>query len=472
MEFRRAKLEERVDEGLYERHRQLIFPLFHRRKLFAEVENFYMYDLFTSSGHVNEDVLAYSTQLGEQRALVVYHNRFGDTRGWLRSSVAYKNAAGNLAQKSLAEGLSLPNEPDMYVIFRDHASNREYIRSCQEIHENGLFMELYAYQAYVFLDFRLVKDFDGSYRRLFEHLDGRPAETIAGAMEEMVLQIIHTPLRELINPGMCEYINKTQQSGTPKDQKGLQVEISEKSEALLAAIIEFTEIDSPAGPVVKTIKKMVSEMFRLPDLATHYPYPRGRKYKQLTTSLSQRLQVDPFDQYLLYCYLICAPLGKLVKRQEFAAVSQSWYESWGLGKIVQQTFQQLGYDPAAASYAAGLVHLLIGSQDWVKIRASIKNKPHALVQSWLENENIRRFLGVNSYQGVEWFNQQAMENWLWWLTAVGVLETLSKSRSAKAERPQELTKIYDLTAAIQQAIPQSEYQTGKLLALLKPEWER
>ena len=35
---------------------------------------------------VEENVFAYSNRARQERSLVVYHNRFGDTAGWVRTS--------------------------------------------------------------------------------------------------------------------------------------------------------------------------------------------------------------------------------------------------------------------------------------------------------------------------------------------------------------------------------------------------
>src|SRR5262249_34812035 len=43
MEYRRAQREEEPDPYLIERHEREVFPLLHRRYLFAEVENFRLY---------------------------------------------------------------------------------------------------------------------------------------------------------------------------------------------------------------------------------------------------------------------------------------------------------------------------------------------------------------------------------------------------------------------------------------------
>src|SRR3990172_2165904 len=65
MEFRHPKWDETPDEALIGGHEWKIFPLLHRRYLFAGVEQFYLYDLYRSDGHVNEDVFAYSNRRGD-----------------------------------------------------------------------------------------------------------------------------------------------------------------------------------------------------------------------------------------------------------------------------------------------------------------------------------------------------------------------------------------------------------------------
>ena len=170
MEFRRPQWDEPVDEGLVRGHEYRIFPLLHRRYLFAEVTHFLLYDFFTAEGGVNEDVFAYSNRHGDERALVVYHNKYAQTSGWVKISAAYRDKTQDaLVQKTLAEGLALPQKG--YVIFRDLVSGQEYIRSCAALWREGLFVSLEAYQAQVFLDFRFV---DGTnWALIADMLNGR-----------------------------------------------------------------------------------------------------------------------------------------------------------------------------------------------------------------------------------------------------------------------------------------------------------
>jgi len=171
---------------------------------------------------------------------------------------------------------------------------------------------------------------------------------------------------------------------------------------------------------------------------------------------------------VLFSYLFTAPLGKLADSRQSAQISQTWYDQWLLGKVVQETLSQLEFDHPTAAYGAGLVRLLIGQQDWPRVKGGVRRKPYVLMSAWLEDESIRRFLGVNSFDGVAWFNLESMQNWIWWVLAVGVLETMSTSGITKAEMPKRLTRLWDMLAPILAAIPESDYRVDRLLAALEP----
>jgi hypothetical protein len=182
MEFRRAKWDEPVDEGLVNGHNWRIFPLTHRRHIFAEAEYFRLYDFYTTDGTVNEDVFAYSNRRGGDRGLVVYQNKFAETRGWVRTSAAYMDkGAGRLVQSTLATGLELP--PDGYAIFRDYVTGLEFIRPCRELAEKGLYVELGPYNCHVFLDWRFV---DGeAWRQVHESLNGAGLPSLQARYEQI-----------------------------------------------------------------------------------------------------------------------------------------------------------------------------------------------------------------------------------------------------------------------------------------------
>ena len=183
MEYRRAYRDEKPDTGFVQYHDDTIAPLLHRRHIFADVDNFLLYHFFNADGYVVEDVFAFSNRAGDEKALVIYHNKFGDTRGWIKESASFAVKSGGdeyLVKRSLVEGLDLVGK-DGYVIFRDLVTGLEYIRSIAELEERGLYVELGAYQRHVFLDFRVVGD---EWREIYLALNGEGVEPMDGEWEE------------------------------------------------------------------------------------------------------------------------------------------------------------------------------------------------------------------------------------------------------------------------------------------------
>jgi len=189
MEYYRPYWDEKQDSYLVQRHQSDIFPLLKRRDLFSDVENFSLYDFYTGDGRVNEDVFAYSNSNGREYALVVYHNHFGSTSGWINTSASYLNkTSGSLENKRLLEGLGLVADNHLYIIFKDSASGMEFIRTSREIAEKGLYFELNAYTCHVFIDFKQVDDNGlGQYAQLTAYLNGRGVPSIDEAMKELML---------------------------------------------------------------------------------------------------------------------------------------------------------------------------------------------------------------------------------------------------------------------------------------------
>ena len=181
MEFHKPKWDESPDEGLVAGHDWKIFPLLHRRHLFADVERFFLFDLFTADGTVDENVFAYSNAHGDERGLVIYHNRFADTGGWIKMSAAYLDkTTGETRQQSLGDALALPARG--YVILRDYVTHLEYIRSCEELRTKGMYLALRAYQHHVFMDWRFVDD--ERWRAIHDELNGAGVEAMQAKWDE------------------------------------------------------------------------------------------------------------------------------------------------------------------------------------------------------------------------------------------------------------------------------------------------
>ncbi|HKJ39353.1 MAG TPA: hypothetical protein VJ972_11295, partial [Anaerolineales bacterium] len=76
---------------------------------------------------------------------------------------------------------SLPFEG--YVIFKDYVTHLEYIRSCDELWQKGMYFELNAYQHHVFMDWRFVDD--ERWITIDTALNGAGVESISAKWDEM-----------------------------------------------------------------------------------------------------------------------------------------------------------------------------------------------------------------------------------------------------------------------------------------------
>ncbi|HLO29649.1 MAG TPA: alpha-amylase family glycosyl hydrolase [Anaerolineales bacterium] len=223
MEFRKPKWEETPDEGLIGGHAWKIFPLLHHRYLFAGVEQFFLYDLYRSDGSVDENVFAYSNVFQDERGIVLYHNRFAETSGWIKVSAAcLDKATGDLRQKTLAEGLGLPFEG--HVIFKDYVTHLEYIRSCEELWQEGLYVELHAYQHHVFMDWRFVDD--ERWGEVTLALNGAGVESVQAKWDEMFGKKEEPAIEEV-------KVKKPRRKAAPKkavtDETGTVIGVKKKS---------------------------------------------------------------------------------------------------------------------------------------------------------------------------------------------------------------------------------------------------
>ncbi len=199
MEYRRAKRDESVDDGLLAHHGRTIFPLLHRRADFAGSDAFRLYDLVADDGSVNDNVFAYSNVGPDgSRSLVVYHNAYAEAHGWIRESTAFnaREADGErrLRRESLASGLGLSGAEDRFVLLRDAMSGREGLRSSAGIARDGFRVELAAYECRVYVDLGELPDGPRLVGQLAERLGHGTVPSIDEALSLLELEPEHAAI--------------------------------------------------------------------------------------------------------------------------------------------------------------------------------------------------------------------------------------------------------------------------------------
>ncbi|HMN59730.1 MAG TPA: alpha-amylase, partial [Anaerolinea sp.] len=467
MEFRKPLWEEYPDPYLVERHHREVSPLLHRRALFANMENFLLYDFFTESGAVDENVLAYSNGQGNERALVIVHNRFAETSGWLRNSCAFlvKTAGADrpLVQRSLAEGLGIHGQEGWFTIARDQASGLEHIFSSQELVNNGLRFSLGAYEYHAFLDFRQVQDDPyGSYRQLNAYLAGRGVPNIEEAMHELVVQPVLNPFREIANPGFLNYLETNRLLKAGQDvPPALLDEATQKYINLLNGAVYLTGIQANVPQLATELRGSLQAALALPVLAQKFPMPGSKAYTAALKDLSAGLNADRARWLVLLGWLFVRGLGKVADPKNYAGVSRSWIDEWHLGSTLETAWRAAGLSEAAAARSAGLLRLLTEQQDWFAVSA--KQPLRQVLANWFSDETVQRFLGVNRYKEVLWFNQEAYDEFVWWMYLVAIFDAVTSPNTGASLIAERALLAYDLVKKLRKAGKASGYQVDKLL---------
>jgi glycosidase len=471
MEYRRAYWDEDPDQHLVRRHEREIFPLLHRRYLFAGVEHFLLYDFFTSQGQVNEDVFAYSNGTRDERALVVYHNRNALVSGWIRTSVAFssKSTDGSgrmLDRKTLGEGLQLDRSEGWFTIFKDHRTGLEYIRGNRTLNENGLYVELGPYGYHVFLEFRQVADNESHhYSHLASYLTGRGVPSIEDALKELFLQPIHTRFKEVAGSferlaDVSDGIRSGRIERLPAD---IVAQVEQNMEALAREAKQYT--GGPGDPAVMAagVARCLKVFLTLPTLRERLPEAE----EPVAYGLAH-ITPPGILPYTLFGWFTLRSLGKIVYAgSEAAELSRSWIDEWLFGTILSDTFVDAGFDNRSASLMVSLIKLLTSHQDWC--RSAIRSEPYKVLESFLTDADVQDFLQINRYKEILWFNKEAFEQFLAWLLLISVIQLAGDGDLPEGGIGRDVNECYLVVRRLAAAAEESDYQVGKLLELTKQE---
>jgi glycosidase len=371
MEFRRARLDERPNQGLIARFEHDIVPLLHDRWRFAGAADFALYDVVAEGGAVLEDVYAYSNGRGRDRSLVVYHNRFASAAGWIRDSVPFARKAPDgsksIARTTLGDALGVGGDDRLFVAFREARSRLEFLRPGREIVERGLFVELDAYRSLVFGDFReLHGGADAPWADLATHLGGRGVASLEDALADLRLAPVHDIAAALLAPDLDP------------------AEIARRRAALLEAA-GVTSSPTAAAPS-----------------------------RDLDRAVRAALLFEQIDRGTFDWLRLGTPL------------------------------RGAGFDDgeiARTRVALGLAG------------ASQVSDPGRLAALWLADPDVRAFLRVNEWDGVEWFAKEAFES----LLALSI--ELDRARGAKRASP--------AIGKLRRGAEQAGYRVDRLLGAIE-----
>lgn len=370
MEYKRAYYNEEPNQGLIERHKREVFPLLHKRYLFAEVDNFVLFDFVDNNGDVNENVFVFTNRIGDESTLVVYHNKWGDTGGTIHASVSI-----NGASTRLIESLGRSTTDGDFILFRDQISGLEFIRPLTEFSTHGLHMDLGAYDYRVFMDFAVNADLDGSYSRLYSSLNNSGVPSLHDAL----IDLKFAPLSEKIDVIFSAWSKFT----------------SSKAPSL-------SWLDTQLSPLLVELESILS---KLSDGSNKIPQDYEKTVINRLYKLEENFQiVFPADALPLKLSLVLWSLFSEIFI--FSIIPDIEY-------LPRSLFNQ----PCFSNVLTGDMRSVI--DDHTKIVASLAPALtgsvldlDSLMDIWFEPAFSGTYLGLNEYDGITWFDKESFETLL------------------------------------------------------------
>ncbi|MCC6698657.1 MAG: alpha-amylase [Candidatus Hydrogenedentes bacterium] len=458
MEYRKAYWDEHVDEEMVRRHEREIFPLMRRRYLFSGVEHFAFYDFHTPSGHVDDNVFAYSNRAGDERAIVLYNNAYNTTEGWIRVSTALNSGRGDdgtLIHKTLADSLALRGDDHIYYLFRDHRDGLQYIRSGRQLCAEGAFVRLHAYGYHVFLDFREVVDRDGSWGTLAHRLRGDGVYDIELEHRRLALEPILTPYRELVTAKTLLL------AAGGMTGKGLSDSEWAAPEGALRRVVEH--VGSRLGTALDADAIQQEARSRMENL--RLAQKRIKAAKANADAETYFLGPIPSEEAALGFWR--APALAALLRPLGDALSQTppghaaWLDEWLFAHEAGRLFAALGGDEWNAWQDVRLLRLILG----IPVPQPMDSfaRAHTLVKL-LKDPAAREYLMVNRHEGVDYVNREQMESLLYRLSLAEAAEVLADKSLKPAARRDFINERHAWVGRVLAAAESGSYRLADLEA--------
>jgi len=491
MEYKRAYYNEIPNRGLIERHEREIFPLMKKRYMFAEVNHFWFYDFIDRNGHINENVFAYSNRYGNDKAVVVYNNKYEETAGHINYSTG-KISSDNrtLDYRNLASALDLKIEDNIFYIFKEHVSQLEFIRSAKELNENGIYVELNSFKYQVFLDFREVYDNTGEYENLRNYLNGSGTRDLIRTITVLRLSSIHEAYYNLFNNKVLTFIENYYNNHVPEDAAEKIRFYVNKYQYLLTEIRKVTGRKIKNDTLLRDFEHGILAIRNLNEILEHQDFQiDGTAVLTEDFRKSVVLSKDsnyPVNTFVYLNWIILYNLGNLEKNDAPGTTALKIIDELLLNETMENILRRLGRSEHYISQEILLIKILLKYDplnraiyelhervvsdeklfmpDLTAAKKLSKNEVSLLEKLLLDSE-VKKYIGANYYNGEWYFSKENLEDLLNWLLTINLIHYFSTEKKYSVDDPalnHMLMDAYHLNKFLKQLSEQSEYKISNL----------
>jgi hypothetical protein len=430
MEYKRARYDEYPNEDLVARHMREIAPLLKQRAVFAESTHFALYDFWCADGAVDENVFAYSNRLGDQRALILFNNRYGHTRGTVHNSTPMMDKwVGGMVQKRLHEALDLPPGNATVLAYEDSATGLKYLQRAGAIEHQGFTFGLQAYQYAVLQHWReMIPTAEYPWDRLCDALQGEGVYNLDEALVKLRLRPVHDALKGALSPVVLEPFieaaEEKQDHPTAKDDhkklypqsRGLDTAIAAMMDCTAEFHHEVATLSDGEPPDPQSLKKALEAVARLPRLvsspAADWP-PTARVVLPSNHSLTRASAV--------WAPVVAWSILRFASENE--AETLALFDQLQLRTALAETFSNLGLEGEDAWRAAARTRILLSG---TYKTSGLSSDAGPVSRAFWDEPDVRWLLDVNESEGILYFNKECLEEMFWWLQLPGLIALLEK----------------------------------------------
>ena len=399
MEYQRAYFDEKPNGWLIDQHERRIFPLLRKRYLFANVDNFNIYDCYGPNG-VEESVYAFVNGSGNERTLVLVNNRYERIYGTISVSAPKLKKNGEerkMVRTNLAENLNLNFGSRNYCLMDCFSDGLTYIIPSINLFD-GFSFGLNGYEARVFWNIREVEDTDGCIESLHKEYGERGIKDINKAIAMMRLKPVYNVLESLRDEKFLSLVKNITSGVSEKEgERELLLSLAEVYSTLFEAYPDMDEAvkgqmgavpsDVEAQPVIKLVKAL-SKAFGA----------KGAKALRSWNSLDETIHI------LITSAFILIPFAKEKTPKALMEVADRLM----LDEFFSSYTGELGLDDnqkrALSHEAALLVSALVHYRE-----EDIGDTPVALLSCLLNDNGVMNLVQCNEYQGTVWYNKESMQ---------------------------------------------------------------
>ena len=408
MEYQRAYYNEIPKEWLVERHEREIFPLMKKRYMFAGVDDFWLFDFLDSHGHVNENVFAYVNGYGNEKALVLYNNKYDGASGYIKHSttklVGYASGSKGAKSVALSEALNIENSSEVFYFYREHFSGKEYLTTGADIVNNGFQYQLNGFEYRLFWNFKKLDENLSLLKKVKKQIGVFGSDNLFEHIVRVKYESVYSQLNKVFSDSM--ELLKTTEAEDDYDKKVKKLKKS--YDKCLILLTEFTGITPKQCKIeyrdkIVTINKLLSYI---------------DKQKLPVTNLHNLVKGNIKEEYRLLIIISFIIDLKSIFSDSFNEIFSRLHLSYPMHDILSEA----GKGELYVGRKEVIIHELIQQYDLLTCceTADVSDSDEKdlyeifikLFSTLIKRENIIDYLQVNEYKGINYFSKESYEEYI------------------------------------------------------------